>query len=191
MNKLLNLVVDKLRNSGYVNDDNYEIVRYGFELVVMKTIICVAMLIIGLITKSLIELLAFMLAYQPLRSYCGGYHAKSRVACIISSLLMLSMVIFLSKIISNSYIILISLILILVSSMIIFLLSPIDTPTKPFDDIEKSVFGKRSRIILIIVLLVAIAVYILNLHNILFSITLAVSCASTLLIIGKIQNSLR
>lgn len=181
-------VVEIMKKHNYVNDDNYEFVRYGFELLCMKTIIYIVIIIIGIITKSIIEILAFMLAYQPLRMYCGGYHAKTRIVCIFSSILMLCFVIFLGKVIPNIYIPILSFITMLIGGIIIFLTAPVETPTKPLDKIESAVFRKRSFIVLIIIIFISIIVYLLKLNNVLLSASLAIASTAFLLLIGKIQK---
>lgn len=177
-----------MKKRGYVNNDNYEIVRYGIELLAMKTIICTVILIIGCVTRSLVEVLVFMSVYQPLRSYAGGYHAKSKAACIIASTFMLFLVIVLTKIPVGFININISMIITLICSIIIFLFAPVDTVTKPFDDIEKIVFRRRSRIVLIIILLMMLGVYIIKFQEILLVASLALLCVAILLVVGKIQN---
>lgn len=177
-----------MKKHNYVNDDNYEFVRYGFELLCMKTIIYIVIIIIGIITKSTIEIFAFMFAYQPLRMYCGGYHAQNRLVCIFSSLLMLCFVIFLGKVVPNTYIPILSFTTMLIGGIIIFLTSPVETPTKPLDEIERAVFRKRSFIVLIIIILISMIAYLLKWNIVLLSASLAIESTAFLLLIGKIQK---
>lgn len=188
MNKLLDLIVRAMEHNDYVNDDNYEIVRYGLELLVMKAIIYVILLIIGIATKSIFEVVAFMVAYQPLRSYCGGYHAKSRVTCITSSVLMLVSVIVFSKTVSAEYAVIMSIIMMFIGSVTIVLLTPVGTPNKPLDDMEKKVFRKRSLIILAIIWLFAVVMYFIKFNNVMIPVALAVINTAILLIAGKLKQ---
>lgn len=188
MNKLLDAILAKMRCGGYVGDDNYDIVRFGLELLIMKTIIVTVSLIIAIITHSLIEVIVFMAAYQPLRSYCGGYHANTRIACIVSSSLMLGAVIILVRILPFQFVQIISLIITMLGVVVIILLSPIDTPTKPFDDIERKVFRRHSLVIMAILLVALAAVFILHWYKVLLPISLAFFCTAILLVIGKIAR---
>ena len=188
MKKLLDAIMFKLLNSGCVNALNYDIVRYGLELNIMKTIINIIILIVAFVTDSLIEIFSFMCAYQPLRSYSGGYHAKTRTSCLISSLVMLGTVIVLCKLIPYSATMPISLGLMIIGVIIIVKLAPIDTSTKPFDDIEQIVFRKRTLILTAVLVLVYIILLIINLRNILLSISLATLSVAFLLILGKIKK---
>ncbi|MGN0375430.1 MAG: accessory gene regulator ArgB-like protein [Butyrivibrio sp.] len=186
MNKMLDRIVDRLSDSGYVTGENYEIVRYGLELFIMKTLISIAMLIIAFITGSVLEVLAFMCAYQPLRSTCGGYHARTRTACFISSLLMSGTVILMGKVLPAPAFICVSFSLLFIGVVIILILSPVDTPTKPFDDIERIVFRKRSLIITIILVIIFMAFSLLGFRKIQLSVSLAVIYTALLLIPGKL-----
>lgn len=188
LSKFFDSIVEIMKKHNYVNDDNYEFVRYGFELLCMKTIIYMAIIIIGIITKSIIEILVFMLAYQPLRRYCGGYHAKTRLICVSSSILMLCFLIFLGKIIPNTYIPILSSTIMLIGGIIIFLKSPVETPTKPLDEIERVVFRRRSFIVLIIIVLISIIAYLLKWNIVLLSVSFAIASTAFLLLIGKVQK---
>lgn len=188
MKNVIDAIMLKLSNGGYVSDENYEIVRYGLELNIMKLIISSAMLIVAVVTNSVLEVVTFMLVYQPLRSSCGGYHARTQIACITSSLVMLGIVIILGKIIPYSVKLLVSLGLMVIGVVVIVCLAPVDTPAKPFDYIEQVVFRKRTLIITAVLILIYIVLLILDLRDIILSISFAIVCAALLLILGKIKK---
>ena len=102
MEKLLDPIMKKLLDRGFVDDENAEIVRYGLELLIMKTIISAMMIATALITQSVPEVMVFVLSYALLRGCCGGYHAGSRIVCFILSMFLLSAVISAVKLIGGT-----------------------------------------------------------------------------------------
>lgn len=188
----MDIVVEKimkiLKKNGYADNEQYEIVQFGVELLLMKMIIYTIIAFIGIVTRSIFELFVFLLIYQPLRSYCGGYHAQSRKVCVILSTLMMVIVIVLAKIQLPDIIALYYMATVLFSGIVILLTAPVDTPNKPFDDTEKVVFRKRSMAVLVIDVLISIFMYYFRLHECLSILSLAMLSVSILLLIGKYQK---
>ena len=75
MDKILDPIMNKLLDRGFVEDGNAEIVRYGLELIIMKAIISAAMITAAVFTESIPEVLVFILIYAVLRGCCGGVHS--------------------------------------------------------------------------------------------------------------------
>ena len=89
MEKVVEGIVSILHKNSIVNDENIDVVRYGIEIVLLKILFFLTILFIGIITNNVVNILIFMLFYKPLRTYAGGYHAKTRIGCYIVSVLML------------------------------------------------------------------------------------------------------
>ncbi len=188
MEKLLDKLMSKLIKEGYVKDDEAEIVRYGLELTIMKTLVSAIMLIAAILLKCFIAVLIFMAVYQPMRSCCGGYHAKTRIACLIISMFILAAVIAAVKFIIDPARPYVSLVLLLMGTAVILLIAPVDTPTKPFDDVERRVFRKRSILITAAAAAADIIMAIFRLYTPMLSISIAVFITALLLLAGRVSN---
>lgn len=189
MNRLLDFIIAQIRRNDLVDEENYDVVRFGLELLVMKSIISIFIVIIGVLSKSILTVAVFMAAFQPLRSFCGGYHAKLRSVCIISSLMMLVSVIFLSKAASNLPLFIPALILFIISSFVIAVFSPVDTSTKPFDDEEKRVYRKRSLIVLSVIWVFMILIVSFRIELFIVPVSMAVFYSAFLVTAGKFVNA--
>ena len=75
-----------------------------------------------------------------------------------------------------------------IGSVTIVLLTPVGTPNKPLDDMEKKVFRKRSLIILAIIWLFAVVMYFIKFNNVMIPVALAVINTAILLIAGKLKQ---
>lgn len=142
----------------------------------------------GFLTNSLIEIIVFMLAFQPLRMYCGGYHAKTKISCAFSSVLMMVSIIILSKVVPIGILPILSAVGTLLSSTVILWLAPLGSPNKSLDEDEKSVYKKRSRFVLILILIAAAIAFVAQAYKCLFMLSLGVLAVSFLLVLGKIKT---
>lgn len=189
VDRLLDRLVNSMREHGIVkDDDSYEIVRFGAEILIMKMFFLLITILVGFLTSRLIEIIIFMLAFQPLRMYCGGYHAKTKISCAISSVLMMISVIILSKVVPITILPILSVIAIVISSVIILFFAPLGSTNKPLDEDEKSVYKKRARFILIIILIVAVIAFVVQAYKCLFMLALGLLAVGFLLVLGKIKG---
>lgn len=97
-------------------------------------------LIIGWIFGVVLEIAAFMAAYIPLRSFTGGYHAKTPLRCYFFSVVMLIIVSIGIKYYSApdlAYVI-----AFLAGLFIVVILSPIEDKNKPLDETENKIYKK-------------------------------------------------
>ena len=76
----------KFVEKGILGKDNEEVCSYGLEIFI-STIISVCMvLIISIICAKTMEGIIYLIFYCSLRTYAGGYHAKSHRSCILTFL---------------------------------------------------------------------------------------------------------
>lgn len=133
-------------------------------------------IVFGLIFKCFLESVIFYIAFQFIRRYAGGYHAKTETRCEILSTLSILCCIVLIKL-SKMYDIRIALLSIsLVFATLIFILCPLDTPEKPLNDKEYKYFRKISWIILSLIIVAIIVSFIFK-----FNVVFAPCCASLIL----------
>ncbi|MDO5559844.1 MAG: accessory gene regulator B family protein [Oscillospiraceae bacterium] len=186
MKKFLDRLLESMSEYGIVNDeDSYDIVRYGAEMFIMKIIFLLATILVGIITHSLMEITIFMIVFQPLRTYGGGYHSKTKMRCFISSVLLMFLVVFSGKVMPEKILPVLSVASVLIGGTVIFFLAPIGTPNKPLDEVEKIVYRKRTRLILTAIIAAGIIILALHRYNWLFMIALGLLAVSLLLILGK------
>ena len=80
--------------------------------------------------------------------------------------------------------------LLIVSTSVVFLFSPLDVPEKPLDEDERFFFGQKSKQLCIVADLFAILAYMLGLSGIINAISMGLTLEGILLIAGKIQSKL-
>ena len=123
-----------LANEAIPREDK-EIYRYGIQQGMIALVNLGTTMIIGMVFGRLLESILFMAAYMPLRSFAGGYHAKTAVRCYFFSIAMMSAVLWVMRCVT--YVTLVCGFLTVVSGSIIWFLVPVEDRNKPLDDVEK------------------------------------------------------
>lgn len=86
-NKWLTQYVRRLIKHKIIEEDEFEIYRYGFEVFCLSTVTVVSILIISTYKGNLLETVCYFLGFIPLRIYAGGYHANTRIQCFSVSVI--------------------------------------------------------------------------------------------------------
>lgn len=182
-------LAQKLVNYGVVSADDFEMYQFGIQGLIVKAIHIITYLIIGLLFHQVFEVIIFTFAYVSLRKYAGGYHAGTQVRCyLFSCLLIITAMTLIHLMVNCSFIVTITIILLLFSSPLIFLLSPVEDGNKPLDDVETQRYRKISRIILLIEVVITLILLILKLNLIAFVVSLSLAALAFMLIAGNIKN---
>ena len=87
--KFAEKVTTELVKSQKIKLEDQELYRYGIEQGILILLNVLTALAIGLIFHCLFYVVIFSVAFVPLRSYAGGFHAKTFSRCYILSVLML------------------------------------------------------------------------------------------------------
>lgn len=184
--KIAEHLADKLEESHIIKNEDRELYVYGLNQGMMIILNLCTTLIVGLVLHTTVSLLIFSSAYIPLRSYAGGYHAKTPLRCYVLSTIMLVVVSIIMK--HYSFNLPITILILLLSSTIIIWLSPVEDKNKPLDKQEMKVYKKRSLIILFSEIIIC-CLLIISVKKYYIIITNAIMIETLMLAIGKIKNS--
>lgn len=174
-----------IRQSGEKREDE-EILVYGAELLLSSVVNTILVLLIGILMRRPLETVLFLLFFCPIRKYTGGYHSSSYWMC--------------SLVFSTYYIVLcafsatmpfgVRVITMLLSTILILFLSPVEDVNKPLSERRKLKIMVKARIILVVDLVAFIILNALSLDERLLSyISFAFLTLVLLLIAGRIKNA--
>ncbi len=181
MNKFVDNIITNLIENNTIKEEDKEIYAYGLKQAIITFFNIVLAIIIGFIFKLPLQSLLFLLLYVPIRSYAGGYHARTQKLCYFLSILMTVVVLYLYDAVpwTNLTVIITA----AVSALVIFILAPIGDKNKPLDQLETKVYRKKTLIILSVELLILAGAMLLNISTIyIISVLVFVSLALMLLI---------
>lgn len=176
-----NLLADNIISKKEVN-----IINYGLESLIGNIIGLLVILVIGAFFDHIIDSLIVWLLAFPLRKYAGGFHARTRGRCLITSmgLNLVSYIIFFQCRWKTMDIFLMA----LTFSIIIFFLAPVGTPNKPLDKSEKTVYRRRTREFLVLEEILLIFALCINLERLVTAITICFFMVGMSLLAGKVKS---
>ncbi len=136
--KVTSMVKNNLQKE--LTDEQENVIRYGFDIMIYQLFILTIVLGLSLITGTLGYTLVSFLVYSSLRAFGGGAHASTRILCGLTYLSLLAAVITASVFLEPAGVLL-SLILLPVNLSIFLRYAPGDTEDRPI--ITKKHFVKR------------------------------------------------
>ena len=171
------LVNDAVRRN-IIREENIEECVFGLSAFFTIAINIISALIIGMVMHTVFELALFIIIYKSLRSYVGGSHCKTAVGCYIYSCVMYAVIPLIIKYYPLGSAVTVA--VAVASTIIMFVLSPVEALKKPLDDVEKRVFKIRARILVCICLCVFLILHYTSFipHSyycsVIFAVTMAV-----------------
>lgn len=186
--KIIQIVTDELVSNKIIDPEDSELYTYGLQQGALMLLNIFTILIVGKIFGMLWESVVFMVTYIPLRTYAGGYHARTQLKCYISSVVLIVAVLLGIRFIpwTNLIIIMIS----IISGLIICILSPVEDINKPLDATEKKVYRKKARIILAFELSIIILLIVTRQNIVAMIMSVSLFTLSVLLVLGKLKEFL-
>lgn len=131
---------------GIIEEGQQELYFYGLDLVFYSAISIIVILVIAIIIGRFFETLAFLVVFSVLRSFTGGYHAKTRLGCIMTFLASYALVNLLYMLMSKSFQFVLMCVLSAGSIALISVFAPFENENKPFTQKERNIYARRSRI---------------------------------------------
>ena len=128
-----------------IKEEDKEVYEYSFELLLSTILNFVAVIIIALITRKILEATLFVLGFVPLRTLAGGYHASTHFRCFMILLFTYSVFLLTVFFIPIKFIEPAMIVMILCSILLVFILSPVEDSNKPLSEEETKLFKRKSR----------------------------------------------
>lgn len=185
-NSISEKITGLLIRQGTIADSQKELYRYGFNQGFTMVFNVITTLIIGCVFGMVIQSIVFLMAYIPLRSYAGGYHASTPWRCYFISLILMIVVLAIIKLMSFSVIG--SGVILGIGTIICVALAPVEDKNKPLDEAEQKVYKRRTYIILFAEICISILIC-LAMKEMFSVICFSVFTESIMLIFGKIKNA--
>lgn len=184
--RLSDSIARSLAESGKVETEDLALCRYGVKQLLTILLNLVTTLVIGWLFGMIWESILFTAAYIPLRSYAGGFHAKTPLRCYLYSIFMIIAVLTVLRYAPEqniydgaAY---------LISGVVFWKLAPVEDHNKPLDEIEKKVFRKRTILVWCLESAVIILFFFLHWQMAARCILLSMLVLSGMLIAGKVKN---
>lgn len=142
--------------------DEVDVYKYGFELLISTVVNCFGIMLISGIMGVVFDAVLFMAAFVPLRLTAGGYHAKHHWSCILIFNTIFFAFCILLKYISVDIMLFYCLSAVVVSSILIWILSPIEAVNKPLIESKKVMLRRKSIFIAFLNMVIVTILYFIK-----------------------------
>lgn len=187
ISKISQKIVKMLLQYDVITEDDYEVYIFGVYQNIVLIINLLTSFTIFALAGLIVEGILFSVFYSLLRSYAGGYHSQSLLVCYVLSVLVTVVIAYIVNNINISYLLLI---IYLISMILIWRLAPVDTRNKRLDEIEKTIYMKKVRYIIVTINIIMVFFYIFHYVQGIIMLILAVTMETVMLIAGKLDNYL-
>lgn len=186
MRRIVKMITDNMLTHKIISVENQEIYEFGIYQGLFLIMNIFTTIFIGVISEMLWQAILFTISFAALRTYSGGYHARTYFACYIYSILLLLSALIIIKLTYRN----IQLITFYFSLSVFTVLkfSPIEDVNKPLDNTEIKIYIRKSQMILFILFVIVVIAILLKLHDVSSVIAVATLSVSVLLIIGCAKN---
>lgn len=185
MEKFLDCATDKILNYLAPKETEYEVVAYGVHQLISGGFQFVSAFVFSLLWRQPLFFLILFIHFMILRPYVGGFHAETERNCYLSSMIALNLVLAVRCFCQINvwfYLVTGS-----VSSVILFLFSPVENNVNPLENQEKEKYGKRARIITVLFFIEMLLAFSFNMVVLYESISVGLFLIGVLIIAGKIK----
>lgn len=134
-----------------------DIYIYGIEVILLNGGLLLMFLIISLFSKTMINFLAYLIFFFPLRIFSGGYHTKTSERCFVMSTIMYGISVAITKFLPLLYLNFYWWTAGVVSVLIILIFAPLINANNPLNKVQQ----KRNRIIVYLLLITDLVFFIL------------------------------
>ncbi len=170
-----------------VSDEERDVIQFGLKSIGANLLGIALTLLVGSCFHHIGDAFVLYLLLFPLRKSAGGFHATSKIRCTVISAAILA--------ISFSIFVMLKHRALFYGAcaglfaVVVWILAPIENPSKKLDETEYRVFRKGSRIVLGIESVVLMVALFFGWEIIMRCICMAFFIVSVSLVMGKIKNA--
>lgn len=156
-----------------IEQSEAEIYQYGYRLLIEKVCALMMTILIAVLFDAWKEILVFCIAFIPIRTFAGGYHAKSFLSCMVLSAGVLILNVLIGKWVIftgyGCYAILLEVIL----YPVIAWMSPVENSNRTISDSERKYFKRMVMVLYVVQILVEMLFMWLGRTDMIVSVVLA------------------
>lgn len=178
-------MTEKLLADGIILREEKEVVSYGLESLKSDLTAAIMTMLIGGCFGLLMEGILLWGLIYPLRKNAGGFHARTRTGCLLLSTGILA--VFFACLIKyiwprNVYILITA-----IFFVVIICLAPVENPNKRLTQMERDIYGRRARTILITESMLFLLALLFGWKNLMAVITTGFTIVGISLIAGQMK----
>lgn len=178
-------MANSFANEGIITVEEKEIVQFGLENLGGNLLGFAMTLMTGFCFQRIGDALFLWLSLFPLRKNVGGFHASTKTRCFFTSAFMMILSFTIYTVLTCTNILYGT--STLIAGSIIWMLAPVDNPSKKLDIVEYKIYRIRSRIILALESVIFMLAICCKWEQVVKGITMTFFLVSLSLIMGMIK----
>lgn len=174
IDKLVTKIIDFQVQTGILEDSDISVYRYGYTLMFELFMnICISVFL-GVVLGCIGEVIFFLCIFIPLRSFCGGYHAKKAWQCMLLSNVAVIGAVYVARVLVEQEIPMPVWILVeFVSVLVVVFLAPVDSQSKRLKNNEKVIYKRCAIFVVCIECFIACIFMLVSKESLFFLIVMA------------------
>lgn len=181
------IIAYAIKNNNLDKDKAEEYI-YGLEISLSVLASYLSVMIIGILMGMLWQSALFLFIFASVRRFAGGFHFNSQLVCFLSMCVICLLVLLFIKHGTNN--IIINSTAMAISSIVLLIFSPIPAVTKPLDKKEKIIYGRISRIMIIVIAVLYTVLCFLEQIYVAKIIMITISVVAVFAVLGTIKYQL-
>lgn len=178
---IVNLFVEKLISEDIIVAEDKQLYIYGLKEGIIILLNLITVVALGILLDMLMESIIFMVTYMPLRSFAGGYHARTQIMCYLSSIVLIVLCLYIIGQINIDFISFA--IMILLGIIPIAKFAPLADANKPICQKEKIIFRKKTKRILSVEIIIIVFFLIMKKEMIVSAMLVGISTVGVMIIL--------
>ena len=175
--------VEFMLENKIIPEQDKEIYRFGFVLMLRIILNVLTLLFIGTCFNMIVESITFLICSLMLRSYSGGFHSDNPVICFLISVLATISMLFVIK--SGMWSVQFSCALIVLSLGVILRYAPVEHKNKPLEEIERKIYRKRLWGIVCVLIFVMFMFIFMNKLFLLYSGSISFGMTAIMILVAR------
>lgn len=180
MHRASDAVANWLLKANAINEEEKELYSYAMYSVLFTSIPLLLSIAVGLFMDMLIESLLFIAPFVIIRKYSGGFHLKSPTVCLFVSTGIIAAFLLCIKLVLKYELYQVALICMVLSAILLFIKSPIDSEARRLSERETVVFRRIAKTMVMLFLAVTFLLVCFHIYRIAIPISFGIILSGAL-----------
>lgn len=188
ISKLSNRITQKLLKRNVIPEEDQELYAYGLFMIISYSAFFLIAIVFGVILNIAFSSIIFFISFCLIRNYAEGIHANSEIKCSIITTLSILISEILIRIFIDYCLVWAAFVMLIISSICLTAIKPVAASQKEISAQERFNYHKKVILLTFSALIISIVGIVLPIHNVTISLSIGLSLASVLLVVGKINH---
>lgn len=155
---------------GDITEEEREIYDYYFEIMLSTVLNALFLIVCGIVFNNFINTILFMIGFVIFRTVSGGFHASSHMRCFLTLASVFFVLIIMLNFVSLRWINVLTIIFLLVSTLLIYFIAPVEHKNNPLDENTREKLKKSAQILSVLIsLIIIILIFTIGFSKFIFS----------------------